>query len=143
MSERLDTLGRRLVDAKDEYARLSKAADAASARMRAVEADFWEAAEEANMKTVPLQLGEGYGDVTFTRRETITGRVLGGFEHEAAEALRAMGVAGAILDDRPAVRKKVLNEHVRDWLKQGMPLPAGVDFVATRGVTVTKKRSKK
>jgi hypothetical protein len=41
----------------------------------------------------------------------------------------------------PEIRKRALNEEVRDRLQRGEALPEGVDFNARRYITVTRKGS--
>lgn len=142
MSESQVALGRALVRAKEKASRLSAQAEAAKRAANDVEDSFWEALDDAQTKTVTLDLGEGFGEVRFTRRETIYGRVIPGREAEAAAALAELGLDAEILDDRPTVRKRILNEYVADWVKQRKPLPPGIDFYSVRGVTVTRKRKK-
>lgn len=131
------TKARRLVDKKTEMQRLDREYEEAKREYKAAEQDFWMDMEEGDDTTFSKDLGEGYGKVTFSKRETITGRIL---DKEAAEAsLREMGLDEAVLQPHHEVRKKVLNEHVNSWLKEGSPLPKGIDFIARRYITVTKK----
>jgi hypothetical protein len=139
MSESLATQGRRFVDLKDKRDQLKIEFEAAEKKFRDAEAAFWQAIDASEQKSAHFDLGPGYGEVQFTRRETITSTVLN--PEEAAKALEEAGLADAILGS-PAVRKKVLNEYVRDWIKSGQPMPKGIDFHARRYLTTTKKKGK-
>lgn len=129
---------RRLVELKDEMNDKGTIADKAAKAYRTAEEQFWLDLDEdeAKTSTITLDLGKPFGKVQFQKRETITGRVLS--DDEAVEALKALGLEDEILGGRQ-IRKGVLNEHVRQWLRSGMPLPEGVDFNAKRYVTVSKK----
>jgi hypothetical protein len=133
LSDRLDTLARRLVDArrvKDETAAAEKKAKEAYAE---IEAEFWQTVDDMGVKTVTLDLGEGYGKAQFQRRETITASA---FNPEAAErAIKAMGLEDELLGPR-ATRQKVLSEYVRDWLASGQELPEGVEPRVRRYISI-------
>lgn len=126
---------RRLVDLKKRKNAAEKDAKAADKAYRKAERDFWIDLEESDMTTFPIDLGEGYGKITFQRRETNRGVILD--PARAEEALTAMGLDDAILAETHNIRQKVLNEHVRDWIKSGAQLPEGIDFSTSRYVTVT------
>ena len=138
MSERIDSRARRLVDLKDEKNRLEKDADRAARAYADEEQAFWmELADElGDIKTVTLDLGEGYGTIQLQRRETITARIVD--KEAAVGALEAAGLGPGMLGV-PEIRKRALNEEVRDRLQRGEALPDGVDFNARRYITVTRK----
>ena len=137
MAERISTKARRFMDIKEKRDRLKIEYEEADRKFRDAEAALWLAIDESEQKSGTWDLGDGYGEVQFTRRETTTSTVLNA--EEAEKALEAEGLADAILGPR-AVRKKVLNEHVRDLLKTGQPLPQGIDFHKRRYLTTTKKK---
>ncbi len=137
MSESIGTKARRFVKAKEKRDKLKLELESVEKEFRDLEADLWQAIEASEQKSGTWDLGPGYGTVQLTRRETTTATVLS--PEEAAEALEKMGLAEAVLGS-PAVRKKVLNEYVRDWLKSGQPLPKGIDFHKRRYLTTTKKK---
>jgi hypothetical protein len=138
MSERIDSRARRLVDLKDEKNRLEKDAERAARAYSEEEQAFWmELSDElGDIKTVTLDLGEGYGTVQLQRRETITARIVD--KEAAVESLEAAGLGQGMLGV-PEIRKRALNEEVRDRLQRGEALPDGVDFNARRYITVTRK----
>ncbi len=136
----LKAKARELLELKEKHSRLKAESEKATREFREVEADFWDELDESGLRGAPLDLGEPYGSVTLTRRETIKGRVID--EETAIESLKDMGLSDAVLKPIPQVRQKVLNEHVRDILKSATgKLPDGVDFVKTRYIQVTKKGS--
>lgn len=139
MAERLATKARRFVDLKREKDKTEKAFEKAKAAFKVAEADLWTAIEASEQKSGTFDLGPGYGVVQLTRRETTTSTVLN--IDEAEKALAAMGLDDAVI--KSDVRKKVLNEYVRDWLKAGQPLPRGIDFHKRRYLTTTMKKGGK
>lgn len=140
MSERIDSRARRLVDLKDEKNWKEKEAERASKAYADEEREFWsELADElGDIKTVTLDLGDGYGTVQLQRRETITARIVD--KEAAVVSLEAAGLGPGMLGV-PEIRKRALNEEVRDRLQRGEALPEGVDFNARRYITVTRKGS--
>lgn len=141
MSERMDTKARRLVDLKEKMEQDSIAADASAKAYRQAEADFWQSlkdSEQGDQKSFTSDLGPGYGTIQLARRETITSTIYD--KTKAEEALKEMGLDDACLAETHEIRKAPLNQHVRDWIKSGQPLPAGVDFHAKRYIQVTRKK---
>lgn len=142
MSAPLDTRARELVALKDDYERKSKAADIAEKRYREAERELWIDLQEqfGKVTTVTFEdlLGDGQ-DIQLQRRETITASILN--KTEAAEALLEEGYEEAVETDTPGIRKRVLNQIVRNRLKSGQGLPKGVDFHPRRYIAVTKKGS--
>jgi hypothetical protein len=138
MSERLDTRARRLVDLKDKYQRLTREAEAAEKAYREEERELWMDIydEHGDVKTITLNLGEGYGTIALGRRETITATILN--QEQAVKALEEAGLDDATLGP-PTLRKKVLNEFARDWNKSGEQPPEGLDIHARRYIQVTRK----
>lgn len=146
MSERIETLGRRLIDkrkAKDEAAAAKAKAEAA---FRAAEAEFWEFLQETQgkVKGVDIDLGEGYGEVKFTRRETIYAQIVD--PEKLAAAAREEGrdlewIKQADEATRKSdFREAPLNEHVREALENDLDLPEGLSWRADRGITITRKK---
>lgn len=137
MASELPQRARRLIEAKDKYEAEKLAFEDAKRKYRALEAEFWQHLDEdLGVTTLTLELGEPFGKVQLQKRETIKARVIDA--ETAADSITAAGLGDAILQDVPGVRQKVLNEHVRDWLKSGADLPEGIDFTATRYVSVTR-----
>ena len=136
-TQALTTLARQAIDDRRDKEEKERVAKSAAKKAAASEARLWAAMEESKQKTTTLELGEGYGEVQVGRRETITSRVLD--QEEAEAALTAAGLADEVLEPTRNVRKKVLNQHVRDLLKAGKPLPEGVDFHPRRYVQFSFK----
>lgn len=136
---RLDSRARELVDAKNDFERKALTAKTAEDRYRALERELWIDLQEefGKVTTVTLDLGEGYGSIQLQRRETITASILN--RAEAAEALLEEGLEEAVETDAPGLRKRVVNQIVRNRLKAGQPLPKGLDFHPRRYIAVTKK----
>jgi hypothetical protein len=132
----IDTAARRLVDKKDLYQRLDRESKAAARDYRDEERAFWMMVKQefGDAKTFTLPLGEGYGDIQFQRRETVTARVL-----DIDAAMEALDDDERHAMFGPQPRKKVMNEHVRERLEAGEPLPPGIDAHFKRYITVTKK----
>ena len=137
-SERLATKARDLVAARERRDETAKIAEAAERAYREKEDAFWESLDDEEQTTAVFDLGDGVGRVQFQKRETITSRVISGMEDDLREWARENGYEDAIFGE-PRIHKRVTNEYVRDWLQAGQPLPPGLDFVARRYVTITRK----
>lgn len=134
-SDSLKTRARRLADLKAEMARTQKIADAAEKQYREAERDFWLDLEEEGIKTTSFDFDDG-STIQVQRRETITSTILD--KEAAVQSLVELGYGDELLG-QPEIRKKVLNEVVRNLLQAGEGLPEGVDFNPRRYITVTKK----
>jgi hypothetical protein len=82
-----------------------------------------------------IDLGEPYGLVVFTPRETKFGRILN--LDDALDYFENRAMSDEMT--KPGISKRKLNELVRELLEQGKPMPAGVDWYANRGITISKK----
>jgi hypothetical protein len=136
---RLDTEARKLLDLRDDFNQKKLAADQAKAKAEDQQHVVFDLMRSLNQKTSgTLELGPGYGDVQLGRRETIRGRIydldaaLDAFDNEARTDEMT----------KVDVRKKVLNDFVKERLETGQPLPPGVDFTRTPFIQVTRKRKK-
>lgn len=136
MSDRLDTLARYLVTRREAYEKAKKEADRLEKTYKETQADFWETMDDQGLTTFTADLGPGFGEIQFQKRETIRGIVKN--PEKAAESLKEAGLEAELLG-APKVHQKVLSEHARDWLQSGQAFPEGVDFTATRYVSVTRK----
>ncbi len=113
------------------------AAESAEKDYREFEAEVWDEIEESPIEgTLKLNLGEPFGVVSFSLRETYFGRVLD--KDAALEHFEQRAIVDEMTE--PTISKKRVNEMVRDSIDLGKPLPPGVDFYANRGVTVTKQK---
>lgn len=127
---------RRLVELREKRDEDKAAADASEEEYREYEADLFERMLNSPVKgTRRIDLGEPFGVVVFTPRETKYGRIL-----DLDKALDYFD-SRAMSDEmtKPGISKRKLNELVRELLEQGKPLPDGVDWYANRGITISKK----
>jgi hypothetical protein len=136
VSERLDTLARDYVRKREAYEKANAEKKRLEEQRNAAQDAFWEALEDQGMKSTTLDLGPGFGEIQFQRRETIKGIVKD--PSAAAAAIREEGLADELLGEQK-VRQKVLSEYVRDWIASGQSLPEGIDFTPTRYVSITRK----
>jgi hypothetical protein len=135
----MDTQARRLVDLRERRDETELAFESAKKAYLGAEKAFWNDLkdEKGNVKKIELDLGPGYGSIEFTRRETITSRVI---DKKAAEAaLIEMEQDDATLGETKIVNKAPLNQLVNKLLKAGQPLPDGVDFHARRYIAISRK----
>jgi hypothetical protein len=97
----------------------------------------WEEIEDSHGKvsTVTIDLGEGYGKVQFQRRQTTYSRIID--EDAFVEAVKAAGREDEFL--KPGIRKKVLNEEVRDRNDRGVPQIEGTDFTVNRYISISRR----
>lgn len=137
MSERLATMGRRLVEKQERRDADAKVAAKSEAAYDAEELAFWEAMDAAEQTTGTFDLGEPYGKVQFVKRSTVRSHVLD--KDRLVESLRELHLDEGMVDP-VALRKAPLNEYVRGLLKTGEAFPDGLDFRTTRYVTVTRKK---
>lgn len=135
MAERAVTIARRLVAKKQRMVEAKAKAEQAEKDYKAVERDFWELMLDENRTSDTLDLGEPYGRVQFTRRETIRGNVID--KDAAIAALREQGLDEALVDTK--IRQGALNDLTRRWVRTG-EFPAGLDFSSTKYITVTPKK---
>ena len=134
--ELLETLARRVIDARADYDKAYKARVKAEKKKKAAEADMNEAMAKAKLPGATLELGAGYGNVQFNREQKVNSSV---FDEEAAIAyFEEKGMAAGYVDEK--VRKKPLNQLVREALENGQELPPGVEPRVTKYVKVTKRK---
>ncbi|CAB4183428.1 hypothetical protein UFOVP1328_17 [uncultured Caudovirales phage] len=121
---------------KQRHHILKQESDAASEEYREAEQHVLDRMEELGLKTFTVDL-PGIGEVRFTKRKpTVYGRIV---DADAAYvALDKQGRAEEMF--APKVQASRLNELVREFLEQGIPLPDGVDFYERAGVTVSRAK---
>lgn len=138
-NKRLDQLGREVIDLRKEYEDKSKEADKAEDRKKEKERELYDAMEDASHKSSGwLDLGPGYGEVSFARRETRRSRVID--KKVLAASLEAEHLSeGYTFTD---FRKAALNELMNERLEQGQELPDGMDYSETKFIQVKKKKKK-
>lgn len=145
MSDRLDTRFRKLVELRRERDLAKQEATRAEKAYRAFEADLWAELEEEHggVKSLDVDLGPGYGRVSFTRRETTYADIV---DPEAlARAARDEGRDLELIKQADEAARKSdfrqapLNELVRETLEHGGELLDGLSFRHDRGITITRK----
>ena len=133
--ELLETLARRVIDARADYDKKFKAKNKADEKKKRAEADLNDAMAKAKMPGTTLELGPGYGTVQFNREQKVNSSV---FDEEAAiKYFEDKGLAAGYVDEK--VRKKPLNQLVREALENGQELPPGVEPRVTKYVKVTRR----
>ena len=137
MAETIKTIGRRMVRKKAAMVKAKAAAEKAEKDYRDEERAFWDRLDEEGDSTRTVDLGEDIGRVQFIKRETIRGRVID--KDRALASLAEAGLDEALVDR--SVRQGVLNDCMRRWIRSGENIPEGLDFGATRYVTITPKKA--
>lgn len=103
--------------------------DQAKEALEAAEAALWDYMETKGVETVRSTVG------IISRKETVYGRIS---DLEAAKrSFEDMGRLEEFFSLQP--EKARINEYVRECMKQGVPLPEGVDFYSKRYVSLTKR----
>lgn len=135
-AELLETLARRVIDKRADYEKARKEKVKQEKAMKSAEVDMNDAMAKAKLPGATLALGEGYGDVQFNREQKVNSSV---FDEEAAvKYFEDKGLAQGYVDEK--VRKKPLNQLVRESLENGQELPPGVEPRVTKFVKVTKRK---
>ena len=132
----LDDDLRELVDLDRKKKRLKKEAEAAGAAYQRKEREVYakfESAYGANIKTINVDLGEGYGSMKFGRRKQIFAKIED--EDTARASLEKLGLADAMFQSKPF--KRALNDFVKEILEGGGEFPEGIDF--TEKLIVSKQ----
>lgn len=129
---------RRLIELRETRDSDKAAAEASENEYREYEAELWDSIAEGPIRgTLKLDLGEPYGIVRFTPRETYYGRVT-----DLDKALDYFE-SRAMTDEmtKPKIEKRKLNEMVREFIEsQEGKMPDGIDFYANRGFTITRSK---
>lgn len=134
--ELLETLARRVIDARAEYDEAYKEKVKKENAKKGAEADMNEAMAKAKLPGATLDLGPGYGNVQFNREQKVNSSVFD--EHAAIEYFEEQGLASGYVQGK--VRKKPLNQLVRESLENGQELPPGIEPRLTKYVKVTKRK---
>lgn len=134
--ELLETLARRVIDARAEYDKAYKARVKAEKAKKAAESDMNDAMLKAKLPGATLELGPGYGKVQFNREQKVNSSVFD--EAAAIKYFEEKGLASGYVDEK--VRKKPLNQLVREALENNQDLPPGVEPRVTKYVKVTKRK---
>jgi hypothetical protein len=132
----LETLARDVIDKRAVYDKAYKAKVKAEEAKKRAEADMNEAMAKAKLPGGTFDLGSGYGNVQFNREQKVNSSV---FDESAAIAyFEKQGMAKGYVEGK--VRKKPLNQLVREALENGQELPPGVEPRVTKYVKVTKRK---
>lgn len=133
--ELLETIARRVMDARAAYDKAYKAKGKAETTKKRAEAEMNDAMMKAKTPGVTLELGPGYGIQQFNREQKVNSSVFD--EAAAIKYFESKGMAAGYVDEK--VRKKPLNQLVREALENGQELPPGVEPRVTKYVKVTKR----
>lgn len=127
---------RRLVELRNERDTTKKKAETAEREYREYEAELYDELEGSPISgSRRIDLGSPHGTIVFTPRETKYGRILDGAEARQWFADRDMLPEVS----SPGWSKGKLNALVKEYLEQGKPMPPGVDWYASRGITISRK----
>ena len=133
--ELLETLARRVIDKRADYEKARKEKVKQETLMKSAEADMNETMAKAKLPGATLELGAGYGNVQFNREQKVNSSV---FDEPAAIAyFEEKGMGAGYVQGK--VRKKPLNQLVREALENGQELPPGVEPRVTKYVKVTRR----
>lgn len=134
--DRIASKFRRLVELRETRDQTKTSADIAEEEYRRYEGELFDEIQDGPMQgTRRINLGEEFGVVAFTPRETKFGRIIDA--DAAVEFFAKRDMAEEMT--RPKIEKRKLNELVRDYLDAGKSLPDGIDFYVNRGITISKK----
>lgn len=133
---------RRALELRDARDAAKAAYETAEKEWREKEAELWDvmteegeiATKDAGMK---VSLGEPYGTVTFSPRETHFGRILN--LRAATEFFESRAMNDEMTELR--ISKARLNEYVRRVINGTEPMPPGVDYYTNKGITITRPKS--
>lgn len=124
---------RAFLKARDEAEAAASAAKAAEKEHKQRQAELWEAMSDAGLKSLKIDVGEPWGEISLRPSETIRSKVLD--KDALIEALEQSGRADEIT--KVDFKLKPLNELVRECLNHKIKLPDGLDFSSTKYITVS------
>lgn len=128
---------RRFVEARTVRDETKVASERAEKVYRAQEAELWDELADSPIEgAIKVNLGPPYGVVTFQPKETYYGRILD--EEKALEYFEQTAQVDEFT--KPKIVKSRLNELVRQCLEAEKSPPAGIDFYASRYVSISKKK---
>lgn len=128
---------RQLLEARQQYDEARAAEQAAKKAKDEIELEVFDRFEDSGqMGTLKVDLGEPWGVVSFRTRETYFAQIVDQDEVQEFYEQRAM------MDEvsAPKFVMKRLNEDVRQAIELGQPLPPGLSYYASRGMTVTRQK---
>lgn len=127
---------RRLVELRKQRDADKTAADKSEEEYREYESELFDEMAASPIKGARrIDLGPPHGLIVFTPRETKFARILN--LDDALDYFESRAMSDEMT--KPGISKRKLNELVREHLEQGKPMPAGVDWYANRGITISKK----
>lgn len=125
---------RRFFELRQKRDAAKLASSKAEKEYREMEAEVWEAFDESPQDGArKFDLGEPYGVVTFTAKETIYGDVID--EEQAMEYLEQAALVEEYTE--PKLKDARVNELVRGFREQNIDLPPGFDFRPRRYVSIS------
>lgn len=133
----LRALVRDLIDKRKAADKAQKAKVDADEDRAEAESAVFDYLEDNKIPGMDLELGEGYGTYHVKRRATEYGRVLN--EEALLEWANNEARTEELFDSK--VKKKQLNQIIRDAQRLKLPLPDGTDWYTKRGITLTRKQS--
>lgn len=133
---------RRLMELREKRDEAKESLSKAEEEYRTFEAEMWDRMTEDGTlttkdSTVRVPLGEPYGTITFSPRETLYGRIL-----DKKKAMRY--IEDRQLSDEftePGIVMARINELVRGLSESGEAPPDGIDWYARRYLTITRQKS--
>ena len=128
---------RRFLELRDARDTTKVAAEQAEEDYRHAEAELWDNLDESAVKGgIKVDLGEPWGVVRFSPRETFYGRVLD------SDAALDYFEQTAQVDEftKPKIVAARVNELVRERIESGQPMPDGIDWYARRFVAITRTK---
>lgn len=135
-SKRIDTLGRQILDAREDYEKKRKAKVKAEEKKADLERQLYDELTNQNLPSITVDLGGKHGRHSFVRRETIRARVID--KEVARAALAAEGMEEGYIDIE--LRKGPMNELIKTRLENKQALPDGLDFSETKFIQATKRK---
>lgn len=133
--ERLETLARRVLKAREDYEKKQKQKVKAEKAKAAAEADLADAMEKQKLPSMKIDLGGDDGVMEFGRRKKTLSSV---FDKEAfIKWCKEHHHEAAYLGSEP--RKAPLNALVKEYDENGQELPPGVEPRITKYVQVTAR----
>ncbi len=130
---------RRLFELREQRDHDKQAAVQSEQAYRAFEQEFFQALADSSIEgALKIDLGEEIGVVRFSPRETYFGRLLD--VDRAQDYFESRAMADEMFE--PKVAKARLNDFVRECMDNDIPLPDGVDFYASRGITISRQKDK-
>lgn len=123
---------RRLVTSQRRRNALKREYEQSDQEHKELQARLWSEMEDDGEKTIKIDLGEGFGEITFVRKRTVYSRIIDA--EQAAKTFEDLGEADIYV--KRGFDKKRLNELVRTCLEHGTPIPDGIDFYSTDYISI-------